>query len=235
MTAWGPLAVALVLAVASGAVARADDPKLAPGRDPAGAAVAVIADGFDYTRADVADVLARDGEGEAIAWDAVDGDHRPFKRDGKGTDAVLAAGVHGGVRVVAVRVVLDDAGSLARGLAFAAATPARFLVVPLDAGAKAGLDVLKAAAQRFEAVLLVGSVPKLADGDKAEDLPNLIVLDAGANGLAAAEAVARVLGCNKGALAGASGAELKTAFLARLDEKALPRCAPQGGEEGKQR
>lgn len=41
--------------------AAGDDPRLAPGRDPGGTAVAILADGFDYTKPELAAVLARDG------------------------------------------------------------------------------------------------------------------------------------------------------------------------------
>ena len=232
------ISLALAISIAAHGMARADDPVLAPGQDPGGVAVAVLADGFDTTRADLARVLARDGEGEAIAWDAVDRDPRPFAAQGAGTDIVLAATARGGVRIVAVRVTPSEAGSLAQGIAFAAATPARIVLVTLDGEGKTGLAVIEAAARRFEALLLVGSVTKLGADDKkmGEGVPNLVLLDAGGDGRAGAETIARALGCGQGALAGETGAELKTAFLARLESEAPSRCAPHDeAPKGEQR
>lgn len=162
-------------------------------------------------------------------------DPYPFARHGSGTDIALATAVHGGVRIVAVRVAAGGGASLAQGLAFAAETPARIVLVPLAADAQAGLDILRAAAQRFGEVMLVGSVPSLAAADKrqSESLSNLILLEAGDGGLAAADAVARVLGCSRDALAGTTGAELKRAFLDRLDGGSPPRCDPEGGTKAK--
>ncbi len=54
--------------------------------------------GLDYTRPEIAKLLARDGEGELIGWDFVDNDNRPFV---KGADTMadvalaLAAGAAG--------------------------------------------------------------------------------------------------------------------------------------------
>jgi len=237
MTMWRRCRPYPLLVLAMGTPARADDPALAPGRDPAGTAVVVLADGFDYTRPEVAHVLARDGEGEAVAWDAVDGDHRPFARDGRGTDLALAAAARGGVRVVMVRVAPRDAASLAQGLAFAAATPARIVLVELDDEAKAGLDVLKAAVQRFDKVMIVGAVPSLgADAlTESESLPSLVLIDGGDGGRAAADTIARALGCGQAALTGESGADLKQAFLARLKERASPGCEPESGTKDQER
>lgn len=231
--AWTGLCVALVLTALASAAAHAGDPDLAPGRDPSGTAIAVLSDGFDYRRADVAAVLARDGEGEAIAWDAVDGDHRPFAGEGTGTGVATAMAARGGVRVVAVRVARGDPASLARGIAFAAGTPARIVVVPLAAAPRSGFDVIAAAARRFAPVLFIASVPNPegAEMAQAETLANLILLDTSGDNLSAGEVVARVLGCGRGALAGASGAELKSAFLKRVAEAAPARCDEGRGQK----
>jgi hypothetical protein len=226
----------LALAIAGGDLARADDPALAPGRDPGGTAIAILADGFDYTRADVARILARDGEGEAIAWDAADRDPHPFAAEASGTELALAATARGGVRVVAVRVATGDPASLAQGIAFAAATPARIVFAPA-ADNETGLEVLEAAAQRFGPVLLIGSAPKSADAKtERKDVPGLILLDAADDARAQADTLARVLGCGQGALAGETGAELKQAFLARLESKTPSSCEPQRDtQDGQQR
>ena len=225
------IGVVPVAAMLFAAAARAEDPKLAPGRDPGGAAVAVLADGFDYTRAEVARVLARDGEGEAIAWDAVDGDHRPFAGDGGGTANLLAAVGSGGVRIVAVRVATGDPASLAKGVAFVASTPARVVLVALPDQDRRGLEVMAAAAKRFEAMLFVASLPGPAAHEAAtgDAIANLVLLDSKERPYAAAEAVAQALGCERGDLAGPSGSDLERAFLERLSQKPPAACEPKDG------
>ena len=53
----------------------ADKPRVPPGVDPGGVAVAIIGSGINYTRSrDRGKRLARDGEGEIIGWDFVDND-----------------------------------------------------------------------------------------------------------------------------------------------------------------
>lgn len=223
------LVLVLVLGGLPVAPVRADDPVLAPGRDPGGTAVAVLADGFDYTQPELARILARDGEGVAIAWDAVDGDARPFAAQAHGTDVARSAASQGGARVVLVRVDARDAASLAKGIGFAAATPAKIILVMLTEDAKAGLDVLEAAAQRFEAALIVGSVPKLAPEDAAKaQAANLVLLDAGEKGTAAGDVIARALGCAQGAPASESSAAVKRALLSRLEAEASAGCKPKG-------
>jgi hypothetical protein len=231
--AWRLPGLAIALLLGGGAV-RAGDPKLAPGRDPGGVAVAVLADGFDTTRPDVAPVLARDGEGEAIAWDAVDGDHQPYARAGAGagTASLLAAVAAGGVRIVPVRVATGDAASLAKGVAFAQSTPARIVVVDLSDQDRRRLDVLVAAAQRFLAVLFVVSVPGVtAEETKVVDrAANLVLLDSKDNAQAAGRAIAAALGCSRGDLPGTTGAELKRGLLRRLDAPPSAACEPEAAQ-----
>jgi hypothetical protein len=228
MTAWHRTGAVLIMLAVAGVAARAEDPALAPGRDPGGTAVAVLADGFDYTRADVAKVLARDGEGEAIAWDAVDGDHRPFARSGSGTETALAVAAKGGVRLVAVRVAAGDPVSLAKGVGFAAGTPARVVLVALADQERRGLDVMTAAAKRFEALLFAVSLPAPTAEDRkaGEMLANLVLIDSKDSKAAAAVAVADVLACSD--RAGASAAELKRAVLDRLGAQSPAACKPGG-------
>ena len=67
-------AVAVVLAIVGSAAAQPKKPKLPPGLDPGGVAIVLLTTGIDYTKPELAVRLARDGEGELIGWDAVDGD-----------------------------------------------------------------------------------------------------------------------------------------------------------------
>lgn len=55
-------------------------PKVPIGRDPGGLAVALLGAGVDYLNPEMAARLARDGEGEIIAWDILDDDDRPLER-----------------------------------------------------------------------------------------------------------------------------------------------------------
>ncbi len=219
------------LAICGGAWAK--DPVLKAGRDPSGTAIAAIADGFDYTRVDIAKVLARDGEGEAIAWDAVDGDHRPFASDGTGTEAVASATARGGIRAVIIRVAPQDPASLAQGIGFAMSTPAKIVLSPLSAQNRSRLEVLKAAADRFSEALFLSSAPSLTDDEKktGESLPNLLLLDSKDDELVAAKAIARALGRGQAPLAGSTGAELKTAFLARLEAQPPAGCEPESARK----
>lgn len=232
MTAARSLCAVLTLALATSG-ARADDPPLKPGLDPGGTAVAILADGFDYTRPELAKVLARDGEGEAIAWDAVDGDNRPYLADGRGTAAALAATAKGDVRIVQVRVDAKEATSLARGIAFAAQTPATIVLALLLDDDTTAHNVLEAAARKFETTLFIASQPAGApDGEQLSgSVANLLLLEAGAHGVAAAETVATALGCGRSPVEGSSGADLKRAVLDRLKGPSPADCEPKGGGE----
>lgn len=230
MSAARALCAGLALTLAATAT-RAGDPPLEPGLDPGGTAVAILADGFDYTGSELAKVLARDGEGEAIAWDAVDNDHRPYDAGSRGTAAALAAAAKGGVRIVQVRVDAKDAASLARGIAFAVQTPATIVLALLPGSDATGRDVLTAAARKFETTLFIGSQPALEsdDGALSDSVANLVLLEAGEHGIAAAETVATVLGCGRGTIEGSSGAELKRAVLDRLKHPPAADCKQEGG------
>ena len=69
-----------VAAFAVAALAQEKKPPLPPGRDPGGMAIALVTTGIDYTVPEVAQRLARDGEGELIGWDLEDQDRKPFDR-----------------------------------------------------------------------------------------------------------------------------------------------------------
>jgi hypothetical protein len=121
------------------AAAQVRKPKLPPGSDPGGVAIAILSTGIDYTASDIAQRLARDGEGELIGWDLIDRDNRPFKPKaaetppawgGDGDALIRAVGVPGR-RVVPVRIDVRDPMSLAKAAAFVAQTPARIVVVPM--------------------------------------------------------------------------------------------------------
>ncbi len=143
----GPILAVLAIfwAVASVMPVHAGDPKVPIGLDPGGEAVALITTGIDYRVSEMAKRLARDGEGEIIAWDFADGDNRPFEAgaaDAAGASLIRASK---GQRWVVVRVDAGRPDTLAKAMAFIARTPARrtFLTVgPLPRSAWASFRVV---------------------------------------------------------------------------------------------
>jgi hypothetical protein len=151
------LAVALAwLALAPASLAQSKKPPIPAGRDPGGVAVALLADGIDYTLPQIAGRLARDGEGELIGWDVEDRDRLPFSA-GKGDGTLVAGDLLGAgeVRLVPVRVNPADPMSLGRGLAFVAQTPARIAVVAAAQLRQESWEPLQRAAQHFKGVLII--------------------------------------------------------------------------------
>jgi len=165
-------------------LARGKDPRVPPGTDPGGVAVALISAGIDYTLPQIAGRLARDGEGDVIGWDFVDGDALPFApADGEGpsgatalASAILAEAP--AVRLVPVRVDIGQAGSVSKALAFVAKTPARaVLLTALAPNGDWGL--FRLAAREFKQLLIV--VP--AD-PAAADLDNVLLIESPDNAAA---------------------------------------------------
>lgn len=108
-------------------------PVLPPGAPTKGFAVAVIADGVDYTRPTVAAKFARDGEGDAIAYDAVDDDRKPH-----GTSVHTAGLIEmAQTFIVPIRVDASRPETWQRAFAFLRRSPARVVVIlalpPTDA------------------------------------------------------------------------------------------------------
>jgi hypothetical protein len=225
------------------ALAQGAKPPVPSGLDPGGVAIALISTGIDYTLPQVARRLARDGEGEPIAWDLEDKDRKPFEKSKGGTrpewggDGTLVATLLLGtptLRLVPVRVDTSDPVSLARAIAFVAQTPARVAVVPMWGTTRADWEPFRQAAVRFKDVLLV--VPA---GTGAEPVyPAALSLDnilAVTQGTASADAAGF-----GGALSRVSGAVLAVAaagmaaadLLARepgLDAAALKRRLGEAG------
>lgn len=151
-------------------------PKPPTGLDPGGIAVALLGPGLDYRRADIARRLARDGEGELIAWDMVDNDARPLEGTqqpavGGTISAPQLTGTRAAEvliseapasRLVPVRIADDSIRSLGAALAFASRTPARVAVL-LTATREAPWPVFAEAAQRAKQLLVVAPAGRLAD------------------------------------------------------------------------
>ncbi len=134
----GSVAIAPSIAQTSGASRK---PKPPTGRDSGGIAVALIGAGVDYRLPEIAQRLARDGEGEIIGYDAIDNDHRPFERpaiDGRRlpeaagtTTAALFLREASAARLVAVRAPEAQSLGFAASMAFVTRTPARIVAVLL--------------------------------------------------------------------------------------------------------
>lgn len=151
-------------------------PAVPPGRDPGGIAVAMIATGVDYTHPEIRDRLARDGEGDILGLDLIDGDNRPYAattlpgNEAGAIDTILARRIlstYRHARLVPVRVDLNDKVMLARALAFAATTPARIVAVPFWGDDKETWQFFREAAEQLPNQLLIvpaGDADAVAQG-----------------------------------------------------------------------
>lgn len=145
--------------------ALAADPRLPPGQDPGGQAIAFISGGIDYTSERIVARVARDGEGEIIGWDFVDNDRFPYvattatPADPEAVDATSAAAAlvqayaHG--RMVPVRIAAGDPMALARAIGFVTGTPARIVAVGVPLSSPDMRRVVREASQRFRDHLFV--------------------------------------------------------------------------------
>jgi hypothetical protein len=186
------IAVALVLAgtvLAGPADARQPKPRIPPGRDPGGIAVAMVGRGLDFARAGFLQRLARDGEGEAIAWDLVDNLPAPLAPAGGGDDALAGIVLDEGqaTRLVVVRTPARRPEMLAQALLFVARTPARIVLLVPEAEGPIATERLADAARRLPNLLLV--VPARLAAPPAAPLPaedraGLIVVAAEASAVA---------------------------------------------------
>jgi hypothetical protein len=152
------MATAVAFAIACG-TASATDPKVPPAspaedRRP----VAILTTGFDYTRAEIAARLARDGEGEIIAWDVPGDDRFPFATAGDTelfTALVSLLPTTAPVSLLPIKVDPDDPASLAKALAFIARTPARTVLVPMWTPSPGTWDLFAKAAAHFSDLRIV--------------------------------------------------------------------------------
>lgn len=207
LTRWIALAFAVLLATGPAAAQTGPPkPRVPFGRDPGGIAVAVIGAGIDYRRPEIAARLARDGEGEIIAWDVIDDDARPLEAAPlAGRRVPPQAGTAmterwlaqtAGVRLIPVRV--PDANPLALGgaLAFVGQTPAQIAVLLVGGAPDPKLQSwqlfqdMGARARQLLLIVPAGHVGRDIDGLELRPaslrLPNLVVVTAAsADGLVA--------------------------------------------------
>jgi hypothetical protein len=182
-TACRPAVLAATIAVLA-VGAQAADPKVPPAVETGNRVpVAIITRGFDYTRPDIARLLARDGEGEVIAWDVTGEDRFPY--DAGGDTALISEiaahiGKDASISLLAVKADPDDPVSMAKALAFIARTPARSTIVPMWSSQRRNWEPFEKAARHFNKLrIVVRSCPDLpADGPDAVyprdlELPNV--------------------------------------------------------------
>jgi len=158
----GALALAgLVLLIlgcnlATSANAQMRDPRAPPGLDPGGVAVALAAiEGIDYLQPQIASRLARDGEGEPIAWDFVDGDPHPYAVDGKASEVVKTLLREAPAsRLVYLRTVIETR-TLGQTVAFAGQSPARVLVIAARSPRAEDWAAFQEAARFFAHLLII--------------------------------------------------------------------------------
>lgn len=155
-------------------------PRVPPGIDPGGISVAIIGDGLDYTRPEIARRLARDGEGEIVGWDFIDEDRRPFGRCATPCDPqALAPLLREPARLIAIRASMAAPQSLVRAMQLASQVEARAVLLSLDPPAPAAF--MTDAAARFPAIAIIART-SLSPGAKQPRGPNHIGVDASAAG-----------------------------------------------------
>lgn len=192
MYRWAFLAAAVL--ATSIAEAAPDDPRVPPGLDPGGVAVAHIDTGVNYTLPFIAKRLARDGEGDVIGYDFQDDDLTPFdaqpgategttpRRHGTTVASVLLREA-ASVRLQPYRYAARNPGSFAEIVYQIAYTPARIVAMPLGGYTQADWEPFRGAAQSTPQVLFIlsaGNEGKDIDVDPiypaAFDLPNVLVV-----------------------------------------------------------
>lgn len=179
------LVISVMLLFIAAAPVAAADPKVPPGRDPGGVAVAIIGSGLDYRKADVAARLARDGEGELVGWDFVDEDRTPFAAEG-GVDPVVAIVLVGSdARLVPVRVSAGSERQVAQALRLLDETPARVALLVADPGNPIAWSNLATAARQLTRLLIVVPARLVARDARRtparDDVAGLLVVSAAAS------------------------------------------------------
>ncbi|MFM9937962.1 MAG: hypothetical protein ACKVP7_00535 [Hyphomicrobiaceae bacterium] len=236
------LGAAASLALPALAWGQSRKPKLPPGRDPGGVAVAIIGAGVDYTRPEITNRLARDGEGELIGWDFVDNDNRPFER----ADAAVPVPHHAGSemalallgtaphsRLIPIRVPDQKIATLVRALALAAKTPARIAIVLTGGEPAAPWQPFSDAVGAAPSLLVIASAATLLrhrpPRDKGLPAPeNLLVV-----GVEHASEIAVLLPIEPGLASAEASTEAKIAadnhLAVRVAAKAVERASQAKG------
>ena len=160
----------------------ASEPKVPAGLDPGGFAIALLGDGIDYTKPVIAQRLARDGEGDLIAWDFVDNDIRPYAEASRSTadaEHIIAASTK--VALIIIREPADQRAAIGHMATFVIRTPARVIAWPDGRSERQDWDVLFQAAERFKDRLFVVPGPaRQSDAERAAD--NIVFAKPGKGG-----------------------------------------------------
>ena len=153
------IALFAALAAASASIASQPsgrEPPVPPSTARGGVMIAILGNGADYRHPLLASSLARDGEGDLIAWDFVDGDNRPFAQGGLGTtDAVLLAMHAPAAGLVVVKQRPGDPEAIGHMVAFATRTPARIIVWPDADPSRPDWPILDKALRHFSDHLFI--------------------------------------------------------------------------------
>lgn len=132
--------------------AAAGDPPVPPGRDPGGVPVAIVGILVDYLQPHIAQRLARDGEGEIIGYDFLEGDRRPYCTCPGTEIAEVLIGEGQAAKPIVVAASDDNLDQFKRALGYAAATQAKIIVLNSDdwsPKAKGRTSLIVAAAKHF--------------------------------------------------------------------------------------
>lgn len=165
MTGPAPMLIAGFLALVSFcavslAQQQAGKPRVPPGVDPGGRTIALVGNGVDYRRPEIAARLARDGEGEIVGWDFLDDDRRPFGRCSTSDDRCAAIDiaeiVRLPVRLVVMRAAIGSPQTVVGAVTLAARVDAGIVLLATDPPIPAAF--LVDAAARFPALAFVARV-----------------------------------------------------------------------------
>jgi hypothetical protein len=160
MTRW-VAAIWIFGLLAAASPASAQKPDVPPGNDPGGIAVAVLGSGVDYTDPRIANCLARDGEGDPIAWDFADDDNRPFRAEASAAAEIGVLCEPGSAsRVVIVKQQPTDPTAFGHMMLFTSRTPARIVVWPDADPARPDWHIFQEAVTQFPQLLFI--IPKPA-------------------------------------------------------------------------
>lgn len=154
-----------------------------PGLDPGGIAIALLGTGVDYTRREIAGRLARDGEGDLIAWDFTDNDTKPYAASSPNTaDAAYLANNTTSTSLVVVKEATDSPVAIGHMAAFTIRTPARVIVWPDGSPQRPDWPVLFEAADRFkDRLFVVPAPPKTTADQRKYDNVVLVAATAGSD------------------------------------------------------
>ena len=142
--------------------AQTSDPPVPPGRDPGGIPVAIVGQGLDYTLPHLAQMLARDGEGEITGYDFADEDRRPFETSsaagtaGPGTRvAEIVTGEGQAATLIAIRAKMDNPVSLTKAIRFATQGPSRIIAIDRTFETAIDMEMFSSAARHYREHLFI--------------------------------------------------------------------------------